>query len=68
MIIDGKFIDMEVIESENKYLRKLMSPMLIGSAVVCFIGLTVALPFAVMYDGYRSVKYRHIMYNKIHLN
>jgi hypothetical protein len=63
-LIDGKFIDMESLQSKNLYLKM---PTRILSILVALVGITTIssiIPMAIMVDGYRNTKSRLIHFKR----
>lgn len=69
-LLNEDYINVKNIETEKKYLKPFVEAFSVIGAVggLCIIGGMI--PMTLMYDGFRSVKYEYIKFNRkqIHLN
>lgn len=61
-VINGKFIDTDVLEA----MPKILFPLTLSTAIVAFVFGAVAIPIAVTFDGFRGVKYKMVMFERKH--
>ena len=61
-IIDGKFIDTQVLEA----MPKILLPVTLTVAIIALAFCAGAIPFAFTYDGFRTVKYRAVRFERRH--
>jgi hypothetical protein len=61
-IIDGKFIDTQVLEA----MPKILLPVTITVALIALAFCAGAIPFAFTYDSFRTLKYEMVKFERRH--
>jgi hypothetical protein len=61
-VIDGKFIDTQILEE----MPKILLPVTLTVAIIGIVFCASAIPFAFTYDSYRVVKYEMVKFERRH--
>jgi hypothetical protein len=61
-VINGKFIDTDVLEA----MPKILFPLTLATAIVAFVFGATVIPIAVTFDGFRGVKYKMVIFERKH--